>query len=102
MTTKQALTDIDSPDEFEDLTKDEQTILLNWCASVFTQIKTINTKHTSYGLKHIFENTPEGFYVSNGQFKGAMLKSGFISNNVETENNCYFNISEKSPILKKD
>ena len=30
---------------------------------------------TSYGIKHDFER--EGFYLTNGQFKGAMLAAGY-------------------------
>ncbi|MBM6357241.1 hypothetical protein H6K10_03780 [Staphylococcus epidermidis] len=49
------------------------------------KIKTFNTRRTSYGLKHVFERryrkvlsgTFESSYVTNGQFKGVMLKAGF-------------------------
>jgi hypothetical protein len=32
---------------------------------------------SSYALKHYFEVADDGFYITNGQFKGAMLEAGF-------------------------
>lgn len=66
----------DPPSEFEELNADQKRILLNWC-DLITPIQSFNQKHTSYGLKHIFSNSLDGFYITNGQFKGAMLKLGF-------------------------
>ena len=67
------------------------------------KIKTFNTRCTSYGLKHVFgrryrkvlSGTFESSYVTNGQFKGAMLKAGFDVKD-KTQLNWHFNVSEKS------
>lgn len=58
------------------MTKQEEKILLDWISN-FKPIKTFNLKHTSYELKHIFERTEQGFYITNDEFKDAMLKAGF-------------------------
>ena len=83
---------------FDELTQSEQTTLVAWCSNL-EKIKTFNTKHTSYGLKHKFENAREGFYVTNGAFKKAMLNAGFSYKEIPGHPNWYFNVSEKS--LKK-
>lgn len=58
-------------------------------------IKSVNVYRSSYGLKHIFANDKDGFYVCNGQFKGAMILAGFTVEDI-TELNWHFNVSEKS------
>ena len=83
------------PSEFNYLTKEEQDILLDWC-DLILKISTINTKHTSYWLKHLFSRSRDGFYISNGTFKGAMLKLGFKYASTDSGINWMFNISEKS------
>lgn len=84
----------DPPSEFEELNADQKRILLNWC-DLITPIQSFNQKHTSYGLKHIFSNSLDGFYITNGQFKGAMLKLGFKVKD-DTQLNWIFNVSERS------
>ena len=86
---------VNSPYSFYDLTKEEQATLLDWCKQLEKQEK-INKKHTSYGLKHIFEKN--NFYITNGAFKGAMLQTGFKVAD-EKALNWTFNICGKS--LKK-
>lgn len=76
------------------LTKQEEKILLDWISN-FKPIKTFNLKHTSYGLKHIFERTEQGFYITNDEFKDAMLKAGFKVKD-KSAVNWVFNISQKS------
>lgn len=85
----------DSPNEFDDLTPTEKSILLNWINQNLIKIKSINNKHSSYFLKKLFENSNQGFYITNGQFKGAMLESKFEIKS-KYEQNWYFNVSEKS------
>ncbi|MDY7224680.1 hypothetical protein [Halalkalibacterium halodurans] len=87
------------PEAFDFLTPGEQRHLTDWIKAHFKPIKTINERHTSYGLKHRFENHG-GFYISNGAFKGAMLKCDF---KVKDKNdlNWKFNISQKSKALQK-
>jgi len=41
----------------------------------FITRKSFNTRHTSYGLKHVAEKEL-GFYVSNGEIKLALLENG--------------------------
>ncbi len=86
--------DLNSPKHFENLTDEEQIVLLKWCKNL-SKIKSFNQKHTSYGLKHLFERSKNGFYITNGQFKGAMLKSGFDVKN-KNDLNWIFNVSQRS------
>lgn len=81
--------------EFDLLADSQKRILVEWCSSI-VPIRSINTKHTSYGLKHLFNNAPNGFYVTNGAFKKAMLEAGFEYKCVNNSINWFFNISEKS------
>lgn len=84
-----------NPNDFESLTASQKEILLDWC-DLIGKISTINKKHSSYGLKHIFEKSKNGFYVTNGMFKGAMLKLEYEYELCHpTSPNWYFNISEK-------
>ncbi|WP_394868173.1 hypothetical protein [Staphylococcus borealis] len=96
------MNDINKPEHFEELNEVKKNALLEFCYSM-NKIKTFNTRNSSYGLKHVFERryrealsgTLESSYVTNGQFKGAMLKAGF---NVKDKSqlNWHFNVSEKS------
>lgn len=93
---------INQPEHFETLNQVKQNELLEFCYSL-SKIKNFNIKHSSYGLKHVFERRYcdalsgpfEGSYVTNGQFKGAMLKAGFEVKDKE-QLNWHFNVSEKS------
>lgn len=63
-----------SPDHFDSLTDEQKAQLRKWIIDKMTlRIK----DRTSYGLKHLFEASAGGFYVTNGQFKGAMLAAGY-------------------------
>lgn len=83
------------PEDFELLTSQEKEQLVNWIRTNLVPTQTFNPKHTSYGLKHYFENSPGGFYISNGAFKGAMLACGFKVKDT-SQLNWIFNVSEKS------
>ena len=72
----------DLPEQYSLLTPEEQAILCSWIKENF--------------FKHVFENSPNGFYISNGMFKQAMKVCGFKVKN-ESETNWTFNISRKSP-----
>jgi len=61
---------------FEDLSLEEQKVIKQWIYDNFVPRKTLLRGHTSYGLKHIFSSNT-GIYVTNNQFKDAMLKSGY-------------------------
>jgi hypothetical protein len=82
-----------SPEEFDDLPREKQDAIISWVEGNIPQRKTINHKISSYGLKHICEQAV-GFYVSNGEMKGAMLKAGFVAGN-RRRINWSFNISQK-------
>lgn len=96
------MTDINKPEHFEELNEVKKNALLEFCYSI-NKIKTFNVRRSSYGLKHVFERiysealsgTFEGSYITNGQFKGAMMKAGFKVKD-ETRLNWHFNASEKS------
>lgn len=84
---------LDALEQMDEVTREE---LLDWCEKSFKPIKSINKKTpTSYGLKHIFERDEEtkSSYVSNEEFRGAMIKLGFEHTD---DMNMYFNISRKS------
>ncbi|UNC19621.1 hypothetical protein FX991_05595 [Latilactobacillus sakei] len=84
-----------TPKLFNELSADEQAVLVNWVLTTLKPIKTFSGNRTSYEIKHIFERTPLGFYVLNGAMKGAMLIAGYQIKN-EKEINWTFNISERS------
>jgi len=80
---------------FLDLSVEQQTALLVWMQVNLKRTRTINHKRTSYEMKSYFERDINGFYVSNGQFKGAMLLLGFKPLD-QNELNWHFNVSERS------
>ncbi|ANY12649.1 MULTISPECIES: hypothetical protein [Lactobacillaceae] len=84
-----------APKLFNELSADEQVVLVNWVLTTLKPIKTFSSQRSSYEIKHIFERTPLGFYVLNGAMKGAMLIAGYQIKN-EKEINWTFNISERS------
>lgn len=86
----------ESLDALEKMDEETREELLDWCKKSFKRIKSINRKSTtSYGLKHLFERDKEtkSSYVSNEEFRGAMIKLGFEHTD---DMNMYFNISRKS------
>ena len=64
---------LNSAAEFDRMKPEQKEALLGWIKDTLT---TARRRHpmTSYGLKHVFEK--DGFYITNGQFKGAMLAAG--------------------------
>lgn len=67
-------------DKFDDLNPTQQSELLNWCNKL-EKTKKLNLRHTAYGLKHVFESCPCGFYVIEEVFHEAMIRCGFKSDN---------------------
>src|SRR5829696_5474805 len=65
----------DRPEAYERLAPVEQAALIEWITLAIKPAKTI-APNTSYGIKHDFESV--GFYITNGQFKGAMLTAGYV------------------------
>lgn len=92
---------LNNPEMFGQMCKNKQDILLKWINENLDPRKTINMDISSYGLKHIFENSKDGFYITNGEFKGAMLMSGYKIKN-PNDINWYFNISQKSKCLRRN
>jgi hypothetical protein len=86
------------PEAYDYLTPGEQKHLTDWIKANLEPIQGFNLRHTSYGLKHIFEKTG-GFYIGNGAFKGAMLKCGYKVKD-KSALNWSFNISEKSIVFQ--
>ena len=78
---------IDEPEEVQTMV----LIWINWC---ITPRETINHAISSYGLKHRLE-TMTGIYLTNNQFKHAMIISGYIPESYNAHN-WYFPISSKS------
>lgn len=67
---------LNSAADFDTMRTEKQETLLRW---IRTHLFPDTNKHpmTSYGLKHLFEEAPGGFYITNGEFKGAALVAGF-------------------------
>lgn len=86
----------DFPERFYELPQARKEFLLNWIDDNLNPIQSFNDKHTSYGLKHLIRNE----YFTNGEFKGAMLESGYKVKDKAAQN-WIFNISEKSPALQR-
>jgi hypothetical protein len=70
---------LDPPEEYEALSPAEQATLLEWIRLAIKPAKTA-VMETSYGIKHDFEHVTY-LYVTNGQFKGAMLAAGYAPAN---------------------
>ena len=96
--TPERESELNHPDAFDELSADEQKIVMEWIKENFISRKTPNTEHTSYGLKHIFGHADVGFYMTNGMFKGAMIACGYEPV-VADVLNCWYRISKKSPAL---
>lgn len=84
----------DPPSRYEQLTAEEQATLQAWIAYMIVPAQKVYDRYTSYALKGFFERSRpvmaprngvkgfldlgyEGFYITNGQFKGAMLAAGY-------------------------
>jgi hypothetical protein len=50
---------------------------IDWLRSNVEPIKTINRRHSSYGLKHLAEKFSPGGYLSNGVFIAAAMIVGY-------------------------
>lgn len=78
-----------------DLPIHQQQIVIAWIKGNIVKRKTPNYNHTSYGIKHWIQGIFH-IYMTNNQFKDAMLLCGFYPVK-ETELNWVYCISEKSP-----
>lgn len=82
---------------FEDLTAEQQNEVVDFLIDSFIPTKTINQRHSAYGLKQKFSR--ERFYVTQEQFTRAMELAGFEALLLEN-GNAKFNISERSPYFR--
>ena len=89
------ITEYDLPEHYAQLTPPQKESLQIWIATNLAPITSLNKRCTSYGLKHFFEASPDGFYISNGMFKGAMIAMGYHVEDVSAQN-WHFNVSQKS------
>src|ERR1035438_9641359 len=64
------------PAGFQNIKHEEQATLVDWIRAVLVPAKTV-FRRNSYGMKRDFAREPDGFYIKNGAFKGAMLAVGF-------------------------
>lgn len=88
------------PAAFQRLTPEEQSALVDWIRAVLAPAKTV-FRRTSYGMKHDFAREPDGFYIYNGAFKGAMLAAGFrpVDRN---EVNWRFRVKPSHPLCRRE
>lgn len=86
-------------DEFWELTQEDQERAIMWIKENIQPRKTPNERHTSYGIKHLFEHVVGGFYMTNGEFKGAMSAAGFEPV-LKGDLNWSYRVSNKSPAFK--
>ena len=83
---------------FADLMDEEKEKALAWIrANVFPR-KTPLERYTSYGMKHVLVRRTN-IYMTNNQFKEAMLLFGFYPVRVD-ELNWHYCVSKRSPIFQ--
>lgn len=86
-------------DLITDHPEDEQRIVMDWIRDNLLPRKTILYERTSYGLKHLLERDT-GIYLTNNEFKDAMLFAGYEPSD-PNEINWTYGISKKSPALRR-
>lgn len=89
----------DDKSHFCDLTAEEQKKVLTWLYYNVLPAKAVLYGHTSYGMKHLLEDRTK-IYMTNNQFKEAMLLCGFFPA-VMDELNWNFRIRKSSPIFQR-
>lgn len=90
--------DGNDPSEYLILSEDQMKTLNNWIDYVFESDDDYICPDNSYSLKHLFERDQTGFYIKNGQFKGAMIHYGFDPVNPREINN-YYRVKLKKDLL---
>lgn len=66
---------MDDPAAFARLSPAQQACLLAWCAYALRPARRASP-WSSYGVKHVY-SAGSGIYITNGEFKGAMLAAGY-------------------------
>lgn len=79
------------------MTNNNMKTTMNWISKNITPRKTPCKGYSSYWMKHIFEKDT-GMYITNDQFKEAMLRSGYTPID-EKAINWEFCVSKKSPMF---
>lgn len=82
-----SITNYDSPVGYGTLSAQQKTALALWIVANATRFDLRRT-HSDY-LKERFTESEAGFYVTHGQFKGAMLAQGYQPLNIRS-NKWYF------------
>jgi hypothetical protein len=79
----------DSPKWFARMEEKRKTRLIQWILVVIEPTKRVSqSPQSSYALKHIYE-ADTGAYVTNGEFKGAMIANCIEPTNDEDQNPVY-------------
>ena len=86
-------------DLITDHSETDQHIVMDWIVNNLVPRKTVLYESSSYGLKHILERDT-GIYLTNNEFKDAMLLAGFEPAN-PNDINWYYRISKKSPAFSR-
>lgn len=81
------------------LTAEQKEFLEQFIVDNFLPIRSINLKHSAYGLKQKFSRVY--FYVTTEQFTEAMRNAGFTVQLIDG-GNARFNISQESPYFFRD
>ena len=81
-----------------DKSEEEVVLIMNWIRKNIIPRKTFNLTASSYRLKHYLERDT-GLYLTNNEFKDAMLICGYTPY-YENELNWHYRISQKSPCLQ--
>lgn len=85
----------DDDNHLFDLSAEVRERVLAWIKNGIMPRKTPLYDRTSYGIKHVMQRQT-GIYVTNNQFKEAMLECGYAPVD-ENEYNWVYHISKKSP-----
>lgn len=78
--------------------KEVQEQVMTWIRENIIPRKAVNHGHSSYGMKHILQKAT-GIYLTNNEFKDAMLLCGYEPVNPD-ELYWIYRISEKSPAFR--
>ena len=90
----------DKNDLYKDLEEWEKIMTEQWIRDNLRPRKTPLYERTSYGIKHLLERDTD-IYLTNDQFKYAMLTCGYIPVD-PLELNWHFRLSKKSPAFRPD
>jgi hypothetical protein len=74
----------DDPKEYNALSPEEQQVVQYWISKAIRPANSVASS-SSYGLKHDYEHESMR-YLTNGQFKGAMLSAGYTPVNERAQN----------------